>query len=118
MAEGAVHLGVGGGVGGGVLGTEFVLDLGEGFLQFLPVIAHVDDAAAGFFGQLLGRREPAVTPAAVEAAVGDQDYIDQGIGLLRGGYGFADFRAAALVLGVGQDDQGFAPGFLGQLFVR
>ena len=50
-AEGAVDLGVGGGVAGEVLGAELVLNLVEGFFELLAVVAYVDDAAAGVGGE-------------------------------------------------------------------
>ena len=44
---------VGGGVAGEVLGAELVLDLVEGFFEFLAIVADVDDAAAGVAGEAL-----------------------------------------------------------------
>src|SRR3981189_2219866 len=84
-AEGAVvDLGVGGGVAGEVLGAELVLDLVEGFLELFAVVAYVDDAAAGVFGEALHVGVAGVAEAAVEAAVGDEDDVDDGVGFLGG----------------------------------
>src|ERR1700746_485675 len=97
-AEGAVvDLGVGGGVAGEVLGAELVLDLVEGFLEFLAVVAYVDDAAAVCLGGALhvGVAGVAHAEAAVEAAVGDEDDVDDGVGFLGGlGGGFEGFLGA------------------------
>src|ERR1700722_19527300 len=50
-SEGAVDLGVGGGEASEILGSQLVLDLVEGFLKLLAVVADVDDAAACIGGQ-------------------------------------------------------------------
>src|SRR5271154_6112023 len=90
-AEGAVDFGVEGGVAGEVLGAEFVLNLLEGLFELLAVVAYVDDAAAGLGGEALhvacaGIGEVDAEAAAVELAVGDEDDVDDGVGLL-GGFG-------------------------------
>src|SRR5882757_8485198 len=110
-AKGAVvDLGVGGGVAGEVLGAELVLDLVEGFLEFFAVVAHVDYAAAGVFGHALHVGVPGVAEAAVEAAVGDQDDVDDGVGLLGGLGGGLDGLLGALVASVGEEDENLAAG--------
>src|SRR6266851_508134 len=117
-AEGAVvDLGVGGGVAGEVLGAELVLDLVEGFLELFAVVAYVDDAAAGVFGEALHVGVAGVAEAAVEAAVGDEDDVDDGVGLLGGlGCGLEGFLGA-LVAAVGEEDEDLAAGLLAKLVV-
>ncbi len=65
LAEGAVGLGVGGGVAEQELGAQLVLDLVEGVFELLAVVAYVDDAASGVVGELLhvaGAGEPRLKP--------------------------------------------------------
>ena len=121
-AEGAVDLGVGGGVAGEVLGAEFVLNLVEGFLELLAVVADVDDAAAGVGGEALhvagaGVGEVDAEASAVEAAVGDEDDVDDGVGLLGGFGGGLEGLLRALVAAVGEQDEDLAAGFLAELVV-
>src|SRR5216684_840490 len=119
-AEGAVvDLGVGGGVTGEVLGAELVLDLVEGFLEFLAVVAYVDDAAAGVFGEALhvGVAGVAHAEAAIEAAVGDEDDVDDGVGFLGGLGGGLEGFLRALVAAVGEQDEDLAAGLLAELVV-
>src|SRR5271170_1154860 len=86
-AEGSVDLGVGGGVAGEVLGAELVLNLVEGLLELLAVVADVDETATGVAGEAVhgggagvGEVDAEAT-ARVEAAVGDEDDVDDGVGL-------------------------------------
>src|ERR1700690_1187009 len=82
FAIAAVELGIAGRVAKVVLAAQFVLDLVEGLAQFLLLIAHLDDAAAGLFGQFAHvARSIALIPA---AAIGNQDHVADGVGLLRG----------------------------------
>src|ERR1700760_493678 len=119
-AEGAVvDLGIGRGVAGEVVGAELVLDLVEGFLEFFTVVAYVDDAAAGVFGETLhvGVAVVAHAEAAVEAAVGDEDDVDDGVGLLGGFGGGFEVFLRALVAAVGEHDEDLAAGLLAELVV-
>ena len=115
-AEGAVvDLGVGGGVAGEVLGAELVLNLVEGLFELLAVVAYVDDAASSVSREALhvgvaGVEAEAAT--AVEAAVGDEDDIDDGVGLLGGLGGGFEVLLRALVATVGQQDEDLAAGLL------
>src|ERR1700677_4525521 len=89
-AEGTVvDLGVGGGVAGEVLGAELVLNLVEGLFELLAVVAYVDDAASSVFCEALHIGVAGVdaeAAAAVKAAIGDENDVDDGVGLL-GGFG-------------------------------
>src|SRR6201989_3313563 len=119
-AEGAVvDLGVGGGVAGEGLGAELILDLVEGFLEFFTVVAYVDDAAAVVFGETLhgGVAVVAHAEAAVKAAVGDEDDVDDGVGLLGGFGGGFEVFLRALVAAVGEHDEDLAAGLLAELVV-
>ena len=121
-AEAAVELEVGGGVAGEVLGSELVLNLLEGFFEFFAVVAYVDDAAAGLGGELLhiagaGVGEvDAEASSAVEAAVGDEDDVDDGVGLLCGFDGGLEGLLRALVAAVGEEDEDLAACLLAELF--
>ena len=69
------------------------------------------------FGQLLHVVVAAVAEAAVESAIGNQDHVADGVGLLRGFDGVLDPQAAALVFAVGKDDHCLASDFILQLLV-
>src|ERR1017187_7981923 len=98
-----------------VLAAQFVLDLLERVAQFLLVVADFDDASAGFLRQLLHVAEAeALVPA---AAVGDQDHVAYGVGLLRRLDGVTDFQPAAFVLAVGEHHHGLASVFVPQLLI-
>ena len=99
------------------MGAEFVLNLVEGLLELLAVVAYVDDAAAGVFGEALHVGFAGVAEAAVEAAVGDEDDVDDGVGLLRGLGGGLEGLLRALVAAVGQEDEDLAAGFLAEFVV-
>src|SRR5580700_8490785 len=115
LAIGAVKLVVDWRVANVVLAAQFVLDLVEGLAQFLLVVADFDNASAGFLRQFLHVAEAeTLIPA---AAIGDQNHVAHGIGLLRGLDGVADTQAAAFVLTVSEDDHGFAADFVPQLLV-
>ncbi len=118
-AEGSVGLEVAGGVAGEVLGAELVLDLVEGFFELLAVVAYVDDAAAGVFGEALhvGVAGVAHAEAAVKAAIGDEDDVDDGVGLLGGFGGGLEGFLGALVAAVGEHDEDLAAGFLAEFLV-
>jgi hypothetical protein len=89
-------------------------DLVEGLLQFLELVAHVDDAPAGLLGELLHLTS---TEALVHAAVGDEQHVHHGIRPLGSLDGVADLQAAALVLAVGEQDHGLAADLARQLFI-
>ena len=118
-AEGAVGFEVGGGVAGDVLGTEFVLDLGEGLFETFAVVAYVDDAAAGLFGEALHVSVAGVAHAepAIEASVCDEDDVDDGVGFLGGFDGGFEGFLGTLVAAVGEEDEDFAAGFLAEFVV-
>src|SRR5208283_4746897 len=99
--EATVLLGVGGRIGDNILSAQLLLDLLEGSLEFLAVVAHVDDASAGFLGQLFHGGKTAVAKVPVETAVGDENHVDQGVGALGRGDGFADLVLAALIFAIG-----------------
>jgi hypothetical protein len=122
-AEGAVDFEVGGGEAGEVLGAKLVLDLVEGFLKLFAVVAYVDDAASGVGGEFLhvalaGVGEvDAEASAAVEASVGEEDDVDDGVGFLSGFGGGLEGLLGALVAAVGEQDENLASGFLSELVV-
>ena len=121
-AEGAVDFCVGGGEAGEVLGAELVLDLVEGFLKLFAVIAYVDDAAACFGGEALhiacaGVGEVDAEASAVEAAVGEEDDVDDGVGLLCCFSGGLEGLLRALVAAVGEEDEDLAACLLAELVV-
>src|ERR1035441_4933090 len=119
MAESAVQLGIAGRVAGHVLSTQFVLNLLKGVLKLLAVVAYVDHPSAGLFRHLLRSRISAVaeTEVSIKACVGDQDHVNNGIGLLSGGNRIVNLDSAAFVLAVRQDDHRLAARFLIELFV-
>src|ERR1700761_1628711 len=96
-AEGGVDFGVGGGEAGEVLGAKFVLNLIKGLLQLFTVVAYVDDAASGVGGEFLhvtfaGVGEVDAEASSVEASVGEEDDVDDGVSFLCGfGSGFQSF---------------------------
>src|SRR5271169_478209 len=121
-AEGAVSdLGVGGGVAGEVLGAELVLDLVEGLLELLGVVADVDEAAAGVAGEAVHGGGAGVGEvdaiASVEGAVSDEDDVDNGVGLLGGLGGGFEILLRALVAAVGEQDEDLAASLLAELVV-
>ena len=119
-AELAVEVEIFGRVAEQVLGAQFVLDLVEGLLKLFAIVANVDDAAAGVMRKLLHLAVAGVAEAhaGIEAAVGDQDHVDNGVGLLRGLGGGFECLFRALLAAVGQHDDDFAAGFGAQLVVR
>ncbi len=118
-AEGAVDLGVGGGVAGEVLGAELVLNLLEGLFELFAVVAYVDDAATGLGGKALHVAIAGVghAEAAVEAAVGDEDDVDDGVGLLGSFGGGFEILLRALVAAIGEEDEDLAASLLTELVV-
>jgi len=117
--EGSIELEVGGRIAGNILRAQFILNLLEGCFKLLAVVAHIDQASACLIGYPLGRGIATVAHVepAIELAVGDQNHINDHIVLLRGGNGFANLGAAALVFAVGQDDDRLAARLPAQLFV-
>ena len=117
--EGVVDLGIGGGVAGEILGAKLVLDLIEGLFKLLAVVADVDDAAAGVFGETfhVGVAGVAHAEAAIEAAVGDEDDVDYGVGLLSGFGGGLEIFLRALIAAVGEENENLAAGLLTELVV-
>src|SRR5512146_1740252 len=99
LAEGAVELGIGGGVTDAVLRTQFGGNLVESLLELVHLVPGVDHASAGFGAELLHLRVPVVA-AAVKAAVGDQDDVADGVSFLRRLDGVLDLELATLVLAV------------------
>ncbi len=91
--------------------------------SFLAVVADVDDAAAGVVGELFhvagaGVGEvDAEAASAVEAAVGDEDDVDDGVGLLGGLGGGLEGLLRALIAAVGEQDEDLAAGLLAELVV-
>src|SRR5258708_1366670 len=81
--------------------------------------AFVVDLAAGGFGEALHVAFAAVAHAesAVEAAVGDEDDVDDGVGLLGGFRGRLEGLLRALVAAVGKEDEDLAAGLLVELVV-
>ena len=118
-AEGAIHFEISGGIAGEVLGAELVLNLVEGLLELFAVAAYVDDAAAGVFCEALhvSRSTEAEAEAAVGSGVGDEDDVDDGVGLLSGLGGGLEGLLRALVAAVGEQDEDLAAGFLAELVV-
>jgi len=122
-SKGAIDFGVGGGEADEVLSAELVLNLVEGFLKLFAVVAYVDDAASGVGGEFLhvafaGVGEvDAEASAAVEAAVGEEDDVDDGVGFLSGFGGGLEGLLRALVAAVGEQDENLAAGLLAELVV-
>src|SRR5580658_10993444 len=111
---------IGGGIAKVVLAAQFGGDLVKGLTQFVELVSHVDDAASGGLGKLThfalaGVPQPVST---VEAAIGTEQHVDDGIGLLGGFDGVLDFELAAFVLTVGEQDHSFAANFLRQHVMR
>ncbi len=83
--------------------------------QFLLVVADFNDASTSFFGQLFHvAKTKTLVPS---AAIGDQNDVAHGVGLLRGLDSIADSQPAAFVLAIGKDDHGLATDFVLQLLV-
>ena len=69
-------------------------------------------------GKFLHFAVTGISAESVEAAVGDQQHVADGIRLLCGFNGFRDLELAALIFPVRQQDHGLAPNFFRQLVVR
>src|ERR1700733_2445826 len=74
---------------------------------------YVNRPAAGFFGELFCRTEI----SAAKSAVVNDEHVNHGVGALRSFDGFVKAYFAAVVVGIGQDDESFAPGLRGHLIV-
>ena len=83
-AEGPVQSRVGGGIAYVVLAAQFLGNLVEGILQFVQLVSHFDDAAAGFTCELFHFAVARISAEAVKAAVRNQQHIADRIGLLGG----------------------------------
>ena len=81
------------------------------------LVAYINDAAAGLRRELLHFAIAGVSTETVKAAIGDQQHVADGIGLLRGFDRIIDLELAALIFSVGEQDHGFASDFLGELIV-
>src|ERR1700687_5034870 len=104
FAEFAVFGGVGGNVSDAVLAAEFLGNLVEGGLEFFHLIANFDDSAPGFCGEVFYVAVATLATVAVETAVGAEQNINNGVGLLRGLDCVLDFVLAALVAAVSEQD--------------
>src|ERR1700733_4222231 len=111
FAKFAVAGGVGRVVAERVLAAERFGDLVEGFLKMLFVVGD-NQATAGFFGHLF--RDAGVS---AKTRIGDEQNVDNSVGTLRRFDRFFFANLATFVLSVGDDEDGFAAGFAGQLFV-
>src|SRR6266850_4641389 len=80
--EATVSLVVGRGVAQAVLSAQLVGDLIERGLHLFAIVAHFDYSTACLLGQLLHLVFAGVT-AAIKPAVGNQQDVTNGIGLLR-----------------------------------
>src|SRR5207248_10329446 len=92
----------------------------EAFFQLLFAVAHINDAATGFFGELPHFPVAAIAHAksAVESAVCDKQDVAHGVSFMSGFNRIIDTFTAALVLTICEHDHGFAPGFTGKLVIR
>jgi len=59
-----------------------------------------------------------IAHAAVEAAVGDEQHVADGVGFLGGFDGIFDFEAATFVFSVGEQDHRLASDFVAEFVVR
>src|SRR5712671_5198336 len=118
FAERAVARSVGGHITSVVLAAEFLGNLVEGLAEFFDLVADFDHAASGFLGQLFHLEIAVKAAEAVEAAVGDEQHVADGIGLLRGFDGVLDLQTAALVFSVGEQDHRLAADFVAEFVVR
>ena len=109
LAESPVQGGVAGCVTYVVLAAQFLRDLVKGVFQFVHLVSDVDDPAPGFIGELLHLAIAGISSEAIETAIGNQQYVTDGVRLLGGFDGLGDLVLAALVFAVGKRIMAFRP---------
>ena len=97
------------------MGAELVGDLGEGGVQLGGVVAYVDDAAAGGFGEVVhgGFGVGEVGEVVGEGVGADEDDVEDGVRALGGFGGVGEGFLGALIAAVGEEDEDFAAGLVG-----
>src|ERR1700733_6218470 len=122
LAIAPIQLVVSRGIAGDVLGAQLFLDLRESIFHLLAVVAYVDDSPTGLFRHFPHVRVTAIAHGVnappVEAAIGDQQNVHDGIGFLRGFDRALQFLRAALIFAIGEKDDGLTPSLLLQLVMR
>jgi len=101
-----------------LLRLQLLLDFKQRGLQFATVLANVEDASARRFRQLVHGPVPAIIQNAVDAGIGYQQHVHDGIGLLCGFHCRVKLLLTAVVSALCDQNERLAPRLVVQRFIR